>query len=136
MTGERHDEVRLTDEQIERIAALRGALLCVMPVVTLCAAGSAAAEDTAAGDTALAEPLDLAGRATDEFVERVRAVAAAGSGIPRSVGIDDGLTVTVGATLSDRTARRGEPLPGAADVAGRHNVVRGRVALVTGGAQG
>ena len=122
--------MQLNDTQVERIAALRGALLGTTPVVTLTVSDDAAGSSSAGGAEA-AGRLDLSGCAIDEFSPRVHA-----GGVPRSVRIDDGLTVVVGATLSEGAERGREPLPAASDVAGRQNVVRGRVALVTGGAQG
>ena len=57
-------------------------------------------------------------------------------GIPREIEFEDGTLCRTGATLSPFTDRSAEPLREAASAVGRENVVRGRVAVVTGGAQG
>lgn len=57
-------------------------------------------------------------------------------GVPREISLSDGSLVRVGSTLGAADLRGSEPLLAADAVAGRADVVRGKVAVVTGGAQG
>lgn len=110
---------------------LRGALLRFVPAVTLCEATDATARpdlnlqvwtDAAAGS-------DAAGP-----VSELQAYVEEHGSVPRTIRVADGPLLAVGSTLSEPAARSGEPL--IEGLRGRDDVVQGRVAVVTGGAQG
>ncbi len=71
-----------------------------------------------------------------ELVAAIEAHAEQTGALPRRLRVTGGPEVVVGATLAGAAEREREALPDAGASAGRDGVVRGRVAVVTGGAQG
>ncbi len=110
---------------------LRGALLRFIPAVTLCEAPDATARpDLTVKVQGEEEASDDAGGPVSELQDYVREHGS----VPRTIRIADGPILTVGSTLSDPSTRSGEPLIDS--LGGREDVVKGRVVVVTGGAQG
>ena len=115
----------------QTLALIRGALAHYGPAPTLiwdAGSGEPKAGGTVLRDVPVGGSTQAVADVVETFVQR--------HGIPRVIELSDGSVCQVGATLSAAGHRAGEPLLGAEEVAGRAGVVRGRVAVVTGGAQG
>ena len=116
-------------ERPEALAALRGALMHAAPGgrVTL------ALND---GNSAAASPdLLIPSGATPEEILQVVESASGPGRLPRTVALGED-RISVGFSLADAPARSAGAMPNEAEFADRDAVVRGRVALVTGAAQG
>lgn len=122
------------------VAALRGALLSHTDRLTL--------TRLPAGDRAVDLELPAPSGAVNadgvpeldpDYVAAIQREVSAIGRLPRTVAFAGGPMVVVGASLVDAAERAGEALPSPGDSAvgrSRADVVRGRVAVVTGGAQG
>ncbi|MFP4549900.1 MAG: SDR family NAD(P)-dependent oxidoreductase [Spirochaetales bacterium] len=125
-----------------RIPLLRGALCRYGPAPTLLV--SETDDPREASKTVVPEDAVLAGV---ELPDGANAVSESASqkisdhvkrtgSIPRELVLSDGTTLRTGATLSGFTDRACETLLASEAIVGREAVVTGRVAVVTGGAQG
>ncbi|MFW5689203.1 MAG: SDR family NAD(P)-dependent oxidoreductase [Spirochaetota bacterium] len=127
------------------VPAIRGALLRFLPAATLVAVSDEAEElirsrTDAQPHASSGEPLEVAaGEQAPEGAELVAAIESyreANGTLPRLIRVTRGPLFAVGASLSPAAERLGETMLTADQCAGRDGVVRGRVAVVTGGAQG
>jgi sorbitol-6-phosphate 2-dehydrogenase len=125
---------------------VRGALLRFVPAVTVTTgpAGEGqrppAERSGSAGATGSGEPFTLAGNpeslGAPELVAALEAYVQTNGTIPRHIRIQGGPQLVTGSTLARPSERANESLLTADECAGRAGVVHGRVAVVTGGAQG
>ncbi len=110
---------------------LRGALLRFIPAVTLCEVP----DSSAGSDLSLrVHGEDGSGDPSGGPVAELQTFVNTHGTVPRTIRVADGPLLAVGSTLSGPAERSGEPLINS--LGGREDVVKGRVAVVTGGAQG
>ena len=121
---------------------LRGALLRVAPAVTVLVDTGARADGADDGETLTVRipppsPVEpgSGGPGLGQLAARLEAYVAEHGSPPRRIRIEGGPTVVVGSTFAPAAERLSEELPGGVRP-GRDGVVDGRVAVVTGGAQG
>ena len=125
----------MTQELTESISVIRGALLRFIPAPTLCVL-----EQADAGTPSDAAPLEISGGAGAlegaEVVSALQTYVDEQGSVPRRITIAGGPSIIVGSTLSPAGEREREMFLTPEECSGRDAVVRGRVAVVTGGAQG
>lgn len=117
------------------LPAIRGAFARFGPAPTLAVVPDAGTGGAASGPPLAVEP----GSETPggpELVAAIEAHVEQSGSLPRRLRIEGGPEVVVGATLAVADERERESLLTTEQCAGRDGVVRGRVAVVTGGAQG
>ncbi len=111
---------------------LRGVLLRFAAAVTLCEMDESRAEADLTVRPSTGEGGDAPADAP--AVAEMQAYVDGNGSLPRTIRVQGGPPLAVGSTLSDAAGRTTEPL--IEELGGREDVVRGRVAVVTGGAQG
>jgi sorbitol-6-phosphate 2-dehydrogenase len=124
------------------MALLRGALSTYGPAPTLVATD--AADPREASDRVVAKEAVLAGldlspdssELPDSVAAKISDHVKQSGCIPREVTLSDGTTYRTGSTLGSFDNRSDDALLSSESVAGREAVAAGRVAVVTGGAQG
>ncbi|MFW6288474.1 MAG: SDR family NAD(P)-dependent oxidoreductase [Spirochaetota bacterium] len=127
----------MDENHVEAIVpAIRGALARFVSAPTVLVEEAPGGHDEDGGEGALevetrGEPAGAA-----ELVAAIQAYVERNGGVPRRIAVAGGPRLVVGSTLSVADERVVEPLLSEEQVAGRDGIVGGRVAVVTGGAQG
>jgi len=117
------------------VPAIRGALTRFTPAPTL-TVDDGSVDGAAPPDSGFTIVSGADGAGAADLTAAIQAHVDENGSIPRRIQIQDGPTLAVGSTLSVADERVVEPMLTAGEVGGRDGVVRGRVAVVTGGAQG
>ncbi|MFW5745528.1 MAG: SDR family NAD(P)-dependent oxidoreductase [Spirochaetota bacterium] len=120
------------------LPAIRGAFARFGPAPTLTVVPDAGPDSSAGAGNGPPLAVDPGSEAPGgpELVAALEAHVEQSGSLPRRLRIEGGPEVVVGATLAVADERERESLLTAQECAGRDGVVRGRVAVVTGGAQG
>lgn len=122
------------------IPAIRGALARFVPAPTVLVDESERPAGDGGATLEIAPPSEPVGGAEipggAELVAAIQAYVERNGGLPRRIAIAGGPNLVVGSTLSVADERVVEPFLSEEQLGGRDGVVLGRVAVVTGGAQG
>lgn len=124
----------MTNETIALIAAIRGALLRFTPAPTLCVDEARRHDESAVREPFVVRSKSDGPPTGAQLVAALETYVEQTGGVPRRIVVDSDTELVVGSTLSVADERGREPMLAACS--GRENVVRGRIAVVTGGAQG